>query len=732
MSAAKVIIFKNTISEPVTVTELGLTILPGEQSDIEYEEILILEDSQELIDFINSGVVVVNDGVRDLNNIEALEYLQIGSDLVANYYNKQETDQIINNIVVNNITNIEQQLVEDYYSRAQVDSLISGIEGYGIKGAVDDVENLPSPYTGSVGDIYIVRMTTGQGQPGPQAYTPNTDSALYLPFEENKEWEDALNHSGKKYSSAEAKDGPLDPPFGTRYADFDGDNDWLKFYSNSDFGEGPTLTVGGWVYAEEGGCRGIIGRWNNNNDGWKLDIYGGKLRASLDTTAIYPTQVVDPNQLTLNKWIHVAFVYDGYYLKLYRNATEVNRVSATGTQIESWNLDVWVGRYMGNDDDDDPEEDELWHGGMKDLFIQNSPMTQEELQSLVVGNFESFSDEGFYQWDGSDWIFLSRNTGDNGGGSGSSYHNSLLGLNSDDYQHLSSAEKLSLTGGNDTDLHKHDDRYYTESEIDSRLSLKSDTNHTHSQYISQAQVDTKIQQITYSTISSNDTSTNVTGAELEELTNGSNADHLHTHSSGDINISGNGLDDAYDNHSQWQPGVGRTINVDQGSVTLQASNGFAPIRLNPIEYKPNQWLAGGEICVYDGDMFLYDATRGKWLSVSGHFHGGGINSNNARNCYLRGFNGTSFSSNVGWAAHWPGTVVSFSITSDSNGSSNSVEIRKNGSPIYSLGYSNQREQHRTNLNVDFEAGDVINFYVDGNDNDVDRPQVWARIKRRIP
>ena len=42
--------------------------------------------------------------------------------------------------------------------------------------------------------------------------------------------------------------------------------------------------------------------------------------------------------------------------------------------------------------------------------------------------------------------------------------------------------KVSLEG------HTHDDRYYTESEIDSKLSNKADKNHTHSQYLTSSQV----------------------------------------------------------------------------------------------------------------------------------------------------------------------------------------------------------------------------------------------------
>lgn len=736
MAHEKTIIFKNTITEPITITELGITIEVGENSYAEYEEILAIETSDELVDFINSEIIVVNDGTQDLAPIPALEYLQIGSNFIQNYYSKEETDTIINNIVVNNITNIENQLIEDYYTKNEVNTKLSEIEGYGIVGGVDDINDLPENYTGNVGDIYIVRMSVGLGSGGPAPYTANTDTGLYLPMETS--WEDELGHEGESNSSMNPVSSPLTPPFGTNYCDFDGHNDYLEFDENHDFGEGPTLTVGGWIYPREGKNRGIIGRWDDG-DGWKIDLYGNKLRASLDTLSMSPVQFKDSNSISLNEWTHVAMVYDGNYCILYRNATEVNRVSASGTTIDSYDEDVLVGKWMGGGDDDDEDEDEdedegnskYFNGGMKDFFIQNSAMTQEQLQHLVTGNFESFADEGFYQWDGNEWVFLARNTGENGGGSGSSYHNSLLGLNSDDYQHLTQNEKLGLTDGGDTSLHTHDDRYYTESEIDSKMQEKANTSHTHSNIYTKSEVDSAINNITFSDISSNDSSTNVTGAELESLTNGSNADHLHTHTGTGSGGGTGGLDDAYDNHSQHSQGSGREISVDFGPISLEASNGFAPLRLQEIDYVPSQWLNTGHICVYDSELFIYDATRSCWNSVSGYYIGGGFNSNNIKNTYLKGYNGGPFTDNVGWVAPWDGVVVAMSVSSNKE-TWQAIELRKNGnSTSAKVWYNHNKKAWSKDIDVKFSEGDVLNFYATENADDCNQPQVWAIIKRVI-
>lgn len=95
--------------------------------------------------------------------------------------------------------------------------------------------------------------------------------------------------------------------------------------------------------------------------------------------------------------------------------------------------------------------------------------------------------EGFYRWDGTDWIYLAPNTG---GGT----HNELGGLNDGDFKHLTSSEYSTLTGlGSASSLHGHDDRYYTESEIDGFLSDKANLSHTHDdRYYTETEIDSLI------------------------------------------------------------------------------------------------------------------------------------------------------------------------------------------------------------------------------------------------
>lgn len=341
----------------------------------------------------------------------------------------------------------------------------------------------------------------------------------------------------------------------------------------------------------------------------------------------------------------------------------------------------------------------------------------------IVRQDDGTNDEGFYQFNGANWIWLSHNTG-------ATSHNELSDLNVGDYQHLTQVELNQLTTGVETNLHKHDDRYYTEGEIDSFLSGKSNANHTHHDiYYTENEIDGIVNNIDFNRISSNDTNTNVTGHELETLTNGSNADGLHTHDINQISGGLGGLDDAYDDHDEWSHGGGRNINVDFGPVSLNASNGFAPLRLQEINYVPNQWLNTGQICVYDSEMFIYDATRSCWNSISGYSIYGSRNGN-AKGQYLRLGDGVSFNDDVGWVAPWDGVVVSLMGTCR-DPSYNSIQLRKNGnSTSAEVWFSNSNKCWSNNIDEKFNEGDVLNFYIDGSDN-TQNPVVWAIIKRRI-
>ena len=266
--------------------------------------------------------------------------------------------------------------------------------------------------------------------------------------------------------------------------------------------------------------------------------------------------------------------------------------------------------------------------------------------------------------------------------------------------------------------HIHDDRYFTESESDARYATIA---HTHSDFYTKSQIDTKLSLIDFSFVSANDTSTNITGTELETLTNGSNADALHTHSGGNGSVGT--LDDAY---GAW--GSGRTINVDWGSVQLNAQGGFAPLKLTPINYVPNQWLGGGEICVKDNELYLYDPTRSSFLSISTFGIQWSSNSNGASGYIFYGVAQTN--SSTGFVAPKNGKIIGASATAQ-NAASASISITVNGHDRgeiwWQSGFINLQ-----NLNININSGDVVNLYLNGSGSSrPNRPCITLFIKSRI-
>jgi len=106
------------------------------------------------------------------------------------------------------------------------------------------------------------------------------------------------------------------------------------------------------------------------------------------------------------------------------------------------------------------------------------------------GDWSDIGPDEIVEWDGSDWNNVTDGSGAPGEGwacwvededknytfNGNNWvkfgstqnHDGLSGLQggtTNEYYHLTNAQHTGLTGGNDTSLHKHDDRYYTETEL---------------------------------------------------------------------------------------------------------------------------------------------------------------------------------------------------------------------------------------------------------------------------
>ena len=166
------------------------------------------------------------------------------------------------------------------------------------------------------------------------------------------------------------------------------------------------------------------------------------------------------------------------------------------------------------------------------------------------------------------------------------------------------------------------------------------------------------------------------------------------------------LDEAYDGLPG--SGSGRTINVDSGPVVLNASNGSASLQVNPITYVPTLNLQDGQICLNNGIMYVYDALRLKWLSMSRETVSFG--SKRADGCFLSQTNNIT-SSQAGWVAMRSGTIVGITAQAAAGYSRKQFDILNAGisTPLFSFQLNNF-VYINSNIDISFNAGDVLKIY----------------------
>ena len=231
-----------------------------------------------------------------------------------------------------------------------------------------------------------------------------------------------------------------------------------------------------------------------------------------------------------------------------------------------------------------------------------------------------------------------------------------------------------------------------------------DFNHDHNTvYYTQNQIDDKFSSINYSSISTRDGSTNVTGAELEALTNGSNADALHTHSFPSLDKLT--LDQVY-RHSNGTS----QISVDNGSIILTASNGFAPLKLTNSTTTPAQGLSGGQIFIKNNIIYVYDDNRQKWLSIDSTTYQT-ISSATLFNGYLS-INGNTFSSSYGVTIPFDATIIAMSFDNQNSEASGRATVRSSGQDIGADLFFNSQSAYTDSLNIDIAAGSSLQTYID--------------------
>lgn len=176
-------------------------------------------------------------------------------------------------------------------------------------------------------------------------------------------------------------------------------------------------------------------------------------------------------------------------------------------------------------------------------------------------------------------------------------------------------------------------------------------------------------------------------------------------------VSNVDLDQAYDKNGA---GAGRTITTDQGAVVLDSSGATnAPLELTPKAARSTTGLADGQLEVgTNGLLYAYDATRAKWLSVQRQtliFGRKGA----SRNQFLSYGVGSLPSSISGFRMLRNAVIIGISGQLSTPGTCD-LHLRSNDAAtnIATLSLSSEAGNQRVDLNVDLNAGDYLQNYLE--------------------
>ncbi len=190
--------------------------------------------------------------------------------------------------------------------------------------------------------------------------------------------------------------------------------------------------------------------------------------------------------------------------------------------------------------------------------------------------------------------------------------------------------------------------------------------------------------------------------------------------------SGNTLDEAYD---EGGAGAGRTITVDSNAVKLDASSQTnAPLELVPQASAPSTDLQDGQVSVIDDELYVYDATRTKWLSVARHTIVFGRRGN-TKNKYLNFFGGSLASNNTGLRLPWDCVITAMSAQLDATGTATFTVRESTLTRTVNQVVTAALGSHATNINQNMNAGDLLECYLAASSN-VQDPLILIEIAKR--
>lgn len=165
-----------------------------------------------------------------------------------------------------------------------------------------------------------------------------------------------------------------------------------------------------------------------------------------------------------------------------------------------------------------------------------------------------------------------------------------------------------------------------------------------------------------------------------------------------------------DDHTQYPLMTG---NAARNAITGTFDFGDGYLIVPTYGSAPVTSVVDGATVFSGGLLYMYDATRVKWLSVNRAEYWMGRNASNATNLYLRAFDGLA-SSSVGYRMQRAGTITAVIAQADVSGTW-TLEVRRNNSvtAIASLTVTAALGNQVLTTNVDISQGDEIQLYLNG-------------------
>jgi hypothetical protein len=164
--------------------------------------------------------------------------------------------------------------------------------------------------------------------------------------------------------------------------EFDGYDDAV--YAGT-FSVSPTITMAAWIKADDFGTSDarIVSKATgtaNNQHYWMLSTIssgGIKLRFRLKTSGSTTSFNASSGSLSSDVWTHVAATWDGYYMMLFKNGTEVGSAHKEGTINTSGSVGVAVGNQPSG------AGDKPFDGLIDDVRIYDRSLSEAQLTALT-------------------------------------------------------------------------------------------------------------------------------------------------------------------------------------------------------------------------------------------------------------------------------------------------------------------------------------------------------------